>query len=172
MVDHCGTYGLHFTFSKGCHHCHAAFKDSIKRALDATKISIHLETTGLYQSNGKQAYRASIVPWRWESAGVGCQLLRYTCTFVHNPGHKGSGCDGKRSREEEEEAKYAEVEELRPESHSKTLVATWRILLQSPYFTTISEDLSDSTKGQHSCHPRGIWPWPSLGAFLSYLDCM
>ena len=40
------------------------------------------------------------------------------------PGHKGSGCDGKRSREEEEEAKYAEVEELRPESHSKTLVAT------------------------------------------------
>ena len=85
MVDHCGTYGLHFTFSKGCHHCHAAFKDIIKRALDATKISIHLETTGLYQSNGKQAYRASIVPWRWESAGVGCHLLRTSLQATSSP---------------------------------------------------------------------------------------
>ena len=50
-LDHCGTYGLHCTFSKGSHPCHAALNDIIKRALDAAKIPILPKPTGLYQSD-------------------------------------------------------------------------------------------------------------------------
>ena len=64
MVNHRSTYGLHCTFSKGSHPCHAALNVIIKRPLDAAKIPIHLEPTGLYQSDGKRADRAYIVPWR------------------------------------------------------------------------------------------------------------
>ena len=55
-----------------------------------------------------------------------------------------------------------------PESSCRSLVAAWKTVIQSPYLTSI---WSRGSQRQHTCHPRDIWPWPSLGAFLSYLDC-
>ena len=83
-VNNLGTHGLSCRFNKGRHSRHAALNDIIKHALDSARIPCHLESSGLYTSDGKRPDDASVVPWRcgkilvWDA----------TCVDILAPSHQ------------------------------------------------------------------------------------
>ena len=75
-VDEMGTHGLSCRFSKGCHFRHAAINDTIKRWINAAKITCLLEPNGRYRSHGKRPDGVTMVPWS------GCKVLVWDATCL------------------------------------------------------------------------------------------
>ena len=77
-------HGLSCCFSKGRHTRHAAINDILKRSLDSAKIPSLLDPVDLYRRDGKRPDGANTSTMEGgESASLGCNLSRYTCTFAH-----------------------------------------------------------------------------------------
>ena len=63
-VEDLGTHDLCCWKCDGHHHSHAAVNDLLHRAQSAAKIKCHLESSGLYRSDGKRPDGVSVVPWK------------------------------------------------------------------------------------------------------------
>ena len=102
-VESLGTHGLSCRFCKGQHPRHASLNDLVKRALESAEIPSHLETNGLYRSDGKRLDEASIVPWK------GGKILVWdaTCPDTMAPSHSSPA-----SREAGSMAQEAEYKTL------------------------------------------------------------
>ena len=83
-VDEKGLYGLSCRISKGRFSRHSALNDLVKRSLDSAKIPSHLETTGLYRTDGKRPDGATLVPWK----GGRVLVWDVTCADTLAPSHR------------------------------------------------------------------------------------
>ena len=93
QVNSLGTHGLSCRLSKD-HHCrHATINDILKHALKSGKFLSHLQPSGLYRSDSKRPYGATVVPWK-----CGKILVRdATCMYTFAPSYQALAARGPRA---------------------------------------------------------------------------